>query len=580
MRRFDKVAVSALVAALTLVSSPEVAHAEGPVVRGEGASFPLIEIEQWRADVALPPYNITIVYNGTSSGQGRELFAQRQVDFGVSDIPYPPASKPDFDFAYVPISAGGLAFMYNLEDVAGRRVRDLKLTAETACKIFTGQITKWSDAEIRADNPRFVDGFLKQDNIKVVLRSGSAGTSFVFGDYCDTMAPGVWKAFQDEWRAQPWTNHPNAPLGQWPVFPNASAAGSSDQNADTVANPATGEGAVTLVETGFAKARSFPVASVQNDTGAFVQPTEAAVTRALSYAGDDPRGTQALVFKPGDPAAYNPSTYSYALVDMTSGVDAAKGKVLATFLYYSAGKGQEKAERLGYAPLSQNLIDQALRITSEINGAGPKPNYVYPTDGNPTPDTTPDTATGGGSGGGGGGAAAGGGGSGGGAGGGTGSDGSNGGSDAGGDGQGAVGDASEGGADDGGASGGGGGASGAGGSGAGAGGGTTGGSGGSAASGSAGRSSASSGGQAAAPGANRAIGAGPASGGRTAELASGGADGGATGEFASDLYAEQPAARPAGGDSPLPLGWVLGLAAGGFMLSRRKGGQSDEVAFE
>ena len=57
-------------------------------------------------------------------------------------------------FVYVPVSAGGLAFMYNLVDAGGQRVNNLKLTREAACRIFTGAITKWNDPEIVATNPR------------------------------------------------------------------------------------------------------------------------------------------------------------------------------------------------------------------------------------------------------------------------------------------------------------------------------------------------------------------------------------------------------------------------------------------
>ncbi len=339
-------------------------------VIGEGASFPLIEIEQWRADVAQPPLNLQIVYNGTSSGQGRDEFKANRVDFGVSDIPYPPGLEPSFPFSYVPLSAGGIAFMFNLTDVAGRRVRDLKLTAVTACKLLTGQITKWTDPEIVAHNPKFVAGFLTTDKVKVIMRSGAAGTSFILGDYCQKMAPAVWQQFTVDGPGfqggAPWSNHPGPPLSQWPAPPGGANAGGSDQNANTVASEATGSGAITAVETGFAKERNFPVASVENDAGVFVQPTEAAVTTALSYAGKDPRGTQKLVFNPGDANAYNPSTYSYAIVKTGAGsMDPEKGSALAQFLYYSAGPGQLKAEGLGYAPLSQNLID--VRVPGDLH---------------------------------------------------------------------------------------------------------------------------------------------------------------------------------------------------------------------
>ena len=44
--------------------------------------------------------------------------------------------------------AGGLGFMYNLPGDP-----PLKLDADTACGIFTGEITNWDDSNLAALNP-------------------------------------------------------------------------------------------------------------------------------------------------------------------------------------------------------------------------------------------------------------------------------------------------------------------------------------------------------------------------------------------------------------------------------------------
>ena len=54
---------------------------------------------------------------------------------------------------YVPVSAGGLAFMYNLIDNSGNRMTNLQLTRRTACKIFTGAITTLERPGDRGDQP-------------------------------------------------------------------------------------------------------------------------------------------------------------------------------------------------------------------------------------------------------------------------------------------------------------------------------------------------------------------------------------------------------------------------------------------
>jgi phosphate transport system substrate-binding protein len=379
--------------------------AAAETISGEGSSFVLLEVVQWLADVRVPPYNLSVNYLGTSSGEGRQRFREKGVDFAMSDIPYI-SDTPTFPFAYVPVSAGGMAFMFNLRDSAGRAITDLKLTAETACAIFTGEIKEWTDPRLKVGpDGRPINTALagvKQKRIKLVLRKGPAGTSYILGQYCIKMAPPqIWSDFVNASKGYEggdpnsgFEGAPGPPSSQWPIPPGSVPAGGSVETADYVANPSTGESSIAVVESGFAKVRSIPVASVLNAAGKFVKPTEAAVTAALKFAGDDPRGTQKLVFDPPDPAAYNPSTYSYALVHQTDGMTPEKGKALAQFLNYAVGKGQEIAVALDYAPLPQNLVDQAFTNISQIPGAPTKESYTaVPVGAGPAPVEEEETPT-------------------------------------------------------------------------------------------------------------------------------------------------------------------------------------------
>ena len=93
---------------------------------------------------------------------------------------------------------------------------------------------------------------------------------------------------------------------------------------------------------------------------------------ALGYATPVGNGTFKLSYSGGDPRAYFPSTYSYAIAQ-TTGFDPAKGKALATYLNYAVCKGQERAEPLAYSRLSVQLVDIALDATAKIPGAPPRP---------------------------------------------------------------------------------------------------------------------------------------------------------------------------------------------------------------
>ena len=295
------------------------------------------------------------------SGAGRQRFIDAVGDFSVSDIQFLPDELPRVTrpFVYAPISAGGLAFMYNLRDVGGQRVTDLKLTPETVCKIFAGEINRWDDPAITASTGRP----LKPLPITPIHRADAAGTSFVLAEYCIALAPDVWARLVG--------NSNRGPTENWPDTPGSRRAHQSNGVADSVA-AVDGEGRITAVETGFAKARGFPVASVRNASGVYTQPTEANVTRALRYARVRPNGTHQLVVTGPGADVYYPSSYSYVIAQ-TTGYDPAKGYVLASFIYYAVTTGQEKANALGYAALSPNLVSAAVDAAEKIPGAPARP---------------------------------------------------------------------------------------------------------------------------------------------------------------------------------------------------------------
>jgi phosphate transport system substrate-binding protein len=337
---------------------------------GSGASFPQIVIDQWRADVnKLCGLRIDFQPNGSTAG--RTNFINNAVDFGVSDIQFSPSELSGLKraFTYVPITAGGLGFMYNLKDAAGRKITDLRLSPNTACKIFTGQITSWSDPAITADNNGRT---LKNTQIRPVVRSDGSGTSYFFSQYCIDLMPAVWSKFAAE------QGIANAPTSFWPQnFGSARGANGSDGCANLVANPVTGESSITAVEAGFAQQRNMPNAFVKNNSGAYVQPTYQAVTDALAYATANADGTQKLNFRAPGASLYNPSSYSY-LIAPTTGFNAAKGKTIAAYIQYSVLDGQKKANALGYAALPTNLVALALNAAEKIPGAPPRPAGAPP----------------------------------------------------------------------------------------------------------------------------------------------------------------------------------------------------------
>src|SRR5262249_23153245 len=128
-------------------------------------------------------------------------------------------------YQYVPDVAGAIAVMYNVDDKAGRKVDYLHLSRRTIARIFTGDISRWSDPAITADNKGLV---LPDEPITVVYRAGQSGTTALFYDFVQHIAPDVFN---------PWAARNNLPtsvriiqLDSTPTFaPKTLALTGSDQ---------------------------------------------------------------------------------------------------------------------------------------------------------------------------------------------------------------------------------------------------------------------------------------------------------------------------------------------------------------
>ena len=148
-----------------------------PIV-GSGSTWSANALQAWIRNV-WANYQWKITYSESGSTQGRNDFANGTSDFGVSEIPYAIANSNEADirpsraYAYMPIVAGGTAFMYNLE-IGGKRVTNLRLSGDTIAKIFTGVITRWDDPQVKVDNPALV---LPSIPIVPVVRSDGSGAT-------------------------------------------------------------------------------------------------------------------------------------------------------------------------------------------------------------------------------------------------------------------------------------------------------------------------------------------------------------------------------------------------------------------
>ncbi|MGD0882132.1 MAG: substrate-binding domain-containing protein [Acidimicrobiales bacterium] len=352
-----------------------VGQSSGTVLNGTGSSFAAPAIETFDSIVQQQPYNLSVNYSSTSSGDGRYEFTNGTTNFAVSDIAYGLGNTdtipPDFPFIYVPITAGGIAFMYNIPGLT----KTLQMNSYTTCAILTGGITNWDNSAIAAINPG-----VKLPNLAIVpvTESDPAGTNYVLEEWCIDEQPALWAAFANAENANPAnqvTISPTHPESEWPGLANGLDTDSTAGVASDVSTNAGAIGGVQLqyaVDAGFDKGNPAQgVASEYNASGDYVQPTSVDVASALAYATQLPNGTHQLNFGGIGPHVYNPSTYSYLLTP-TSGWQSSLGAVLSAFVNYSLTLGQEKSPSFGYAGLGLSLERYGIdSVTADVPGAVP-----------------------------------------------------------------------------------------------------------------------------------------------------------------------------------------------------------------
>jgi phosphate ABC transporter phosphate-binding protein len=375
-RRLLLALLAACLTGLVLVPSP--AHAASYVpISGAGSTWSQVAVDAWRADVRAS--GVVVNYAGTGSTDGRSQFIQGTVDFANTEIPFqnPPepgqqAEVPSRPYAYLPIVAGGTSFMYNLT-VGGQRVTDLRLSGTTLAKIFTGQITRWSDPAIKKDYGRT----LPDIPIIPVVRSDGAGASAQFTKYMASQASSTYCPFIRSKLHLGGTACPSVSF--YPAFGNSKAQNGSNGVANYV-SASYGAGAIGYVEYAYAKRLNFPVVSLLNKGGYFSQPTAGNVAVALTRAKINKDLTQNLesVYTNPDPRAYPLSSYSYMVVPTTTAApfNSDKGKTLSTFVNYFLCAGQKKADILGYSPLPKNLVLAGFKQVARIPGHVASPSIT------------------------------------------------------------------------------------------------------------------------------------------------------------------------------------------------------------
>lgn len=373
--RLAPAALAAVLLVLAVLAVPAMA-AGYTTISGTGSSWAFNAIDQFRKDVK--QYGITVNYSPDGSSAGRQAFLDGTVDFAASDIPFQanpedgsvPERPTPGSYAYMPITAGGTVFMYNLK-INGQQVTNLRLSGTNVTKIFTGVITNWSDPALAADNPGLT---LPNRSIVPVVRSDGSGSTAQFSLWMISQHRDLWDALCNRVKG-------GKGCGETSYYPTSSGmiAQSGDLGVAGYVAQSYADGAIGYVNYSYALNEGFPVAKMLNSAGYYTEPTPENVAVSLLQAriNNDPASpdylTQQLdgVYTDPDPRTYPLSSYSYLILPTTiqGRFDADKGRTLAAFSYYAMCQGQQQSGPLGYSPMPINLVKASFDQIRKIPGA-------------------------------------------------------------------------------------------------------------------------------------------------------------------------------------------------------------------
>ncbi|MBV9353938.1 MAG: phosphate ABC transporter substrate-binding protein PstS, partial [Chloroflexi bacterium] len=327
---------------------------EAQNLTGAGSTLAAPLYTKW-FDVYKGVTGVQVNYQPIGSGGGIQAIQGQTVDFGASDAPMSNdqmAQAKGGPIFHIPTALGAVTLTYNLPNVTGQ----LKLTGDDIAQIYLGNISKWNDAKLVADNPQLAD--VNQDII-TVHRSDGSGTTFTFTDYLSQVSPD----FKSQVGSGTAVNWPGGLGGN-------GSAGVTGQIQQTTYS-------IGYVELNYTLQNKLPYALVKNQAGNFVDASKLeGITAALANSAPNvpPDLRFDIVNAPGD-TSYPISTGTWILAYQNY-TDQAKALAIVRVLWWGIHDGQQYNEPLFYGtiPAQINATSESFIRKMTVNG-----NPIFPT---------------------------------------------------------------------------------------------------------------------------------------------------------------------------------------------------------
>lgn len=277
--------------------------------------------------------NANLSYTASGSGAGQKAFLGGQAAFAGSDSPLDEEQQAQANERCggneawnLPMVIGPVAIAYNLEGVD-----ELNLSVETVAQIFKGEITKWNDDAIAAENEGVE---LPDKDIQVIYRSDESGTSENFQKFL-AASTGSWDS-------------------EGKAFPQAVGTGANGSSG--VATEVSGnDGAITYVESGFANDMGLGVANIDFGNGPVALNNDS-VVKTLDNLEFTTEGNNMVVdaeklFASDAEGAYPLILTTYEIV-CSAGYDEETQKLVKAFMQTILDNQNADLESRGYVPVS------------------------------------------------------------------------------------------------------------------------------------------------------------------------------------------------------------------------------------
>lgn len=359
-----KIIAIATIAVLLTAAIPSTQSAFAQtLIEASGATFAFPLLDLWRVQYSEVEPNIEFNYQSIGSGGGVKDHINKLGQFGATDAPLTDA---EYDAApgtiTIPEMIGAISVAYNVDNVGS----GLNISEEAICGIFLGEITNWSDDEIKDDNPGVE---LPDAAIQTVHRSDGSGTTFAFTSYLTKVCP-EWDEQVGAAKSVPWPSGLGSPG-------NEGVAGTINSTPNSI-------GYVTLA---YAFQNDMTVADIQNgDHTNFVPPsldTASAASGSAAFwlpSAEESWRDVDLLAAPGF-NSYPITSFSYLIIhpDLKDSADNLEhASAIADMIAWMITDGQQYSSQLLYVPIADLVKNIGLDGLSQVTYDG-EPVYTGPT---------------------------------------------------------------------------------------------------------------------------------------------------------------------------------------------------------